>query len=277
LGEAFGNLGWIFGAALFLPFASGKITIWGEPGRAQVFFPAFMLFALLSLPMLLWFKEKNIAQGQKAPINLTSVARKTINGLKELVGKNKNVAVFLLAFSFVSDAIQTIQLYFAVIMDRLYHISDTKKLSILVLMFVFVIIGGYILGKLSDRLGTKKLLIISCLILIVIFSMAFLSSYSWMLYLLAFFGGIGWGGFYVTSRSLLIRISPLAQLGEYFGFYSTFQRFASVIGPIVWGIITLLLKNSGDFQYRTAGFSLIFLMVIGVLLLLRVEEERIKA
>jgi UMF1 family MFS transporter len=277
LGDAFGNAGWIFGSALFLPFASKKITLWGEPGRAQVFFPAFVIFTLLALPLLFWFKEKRVSQEQKTTTSFASVYHKTFHGLKELIGKNKNVALFLLAFCFVSDAILTIQLYFAVIMDRLYGISDTKKLSVLVLMFSFVIIGGYILGRVSDTLGTKKILIISCFILAAIFSLAFLVSYSWVLYLLAFFGGIGWGGFYVTARSLLIKISPLAQLGEYFGFYSTFQRFASVIGPILWGVVTLSLKHTGNFQYQAAGFSLIFLMVIGVLLLLRVEEKRIKA
>lgn len=276
LGDGFGNFGWILGSAILLQFANKKITLWGEPGRAQVFLPAFILFTLFSLPMLFWFKEKNETAQDKNKTNLKSVYTKMLEGLRSLIGSNKNVAVFLIAFSFVSDAILTIQLYFGIIMDRLYGISDNQKFLILTLMFVFVILGGYFLGKISDIFGTKKIIILSCIDLIVIFSIAFLSSNLWVLYLLAFLGGIGWGGFYVTSRALLVKISPLSQLGEYFGFYSTFQRFASIVGPVIWGVITLILKDYGNIKYQAAAFSLIFLMVAGVCILAFVKEEKPK-
>ena len=88
------------------------------------------------------------------------------------------------------------------------------------------------------------------------------------------FVGLGWGGYYATARALLVNISPAKQLGEYFGFYSTFQKFASIIGPLTWGGITLMLTNYGIIRYRIAIIALVALMIAGTALLTRVNEER---
>ena len=60
IGEIFGELGWLIGPALLLPFAMGTITIFGEPGRGQVFLPATLMLILLGLPMIFWLKEKGV-------------------------------------------------------------------------------------------------------------------------------------------------------------------------------------------------------------------------
>lgn len=275
LGEAFNNFTWILASGILLMFANKKITIFGEPGRAQVFLPSFILSMLLFLPMIFWFKETTIPKSISKRLDLREIYQKTVRGFKDLFSKNKNVGIFLVAFSFVADGLQTIQLYFAIIMDRLYKIDDTQKYYVLTLMFVFVVIGDYILGRISDRRGTKVILVLSCIDLVVIFAFALLSSRLEVLYLLAFLGGIGWGGFYATSRAMLIKISPSLQLGEYFGFYSTFQRFASVTGPVLWGITTLILREYGDAKYRVAGLMLVFLMIAGVFMLKYVKEEKV--
>ena len=49
LGQAFNNFGWIVAVAILLPFANGKITLLGSPGRTQVFLPAFILFTVHSI------------------------------------------------------------------------------------------------------------------------------------------------------------------------------------------------------------------------------------
>ena len=72
----------------------------------------------------------------------------------------------------------------------------------------------------------------------------------------------------------MMKISPNNQLGEYFGFYSTFARFASIIAPLVWGIITLLLRNHLVLKYQVAGTVMVGFLMIGTLILSRVKENR---
>jgi hypothetical protein len=56
IGEAGNLLGEVFGLLITLPLASGAVYLFGEAGRAQTFLPATVLFFILALPMLLFFK-----------------------------------------------------------------------------------------------------------------------------------------------------------------------------------------------------------------------------
>jgi UMF1 family MFS transporter len=137
-----------------------------------------------------------------------------------------------------------------------------------------MIVFGYILGKLGDRYGYKKILLFSCLTLIVITSVFFLSSSANALYLVAVIGGAGAGGYYTVSRALMMKISPPDKLGEYFGFYSAFSRFASITAPLIWGGITLALKNTNSVKYQVAGMVMVGLLVVGTIILLNVSESK---
>lgn len=273
IGDSFAEFSWIVGPAILLPFATGVITLFGVPGRSQVFLPAAILTAIFTLPMLLWFKEPKLKVEEK--INFRSVYIHTISGLKYLIKKDKNVLMYLVSFMFISDALLTSLLYFGVFLDKLYRISDTQKVVVLVLMEIVAIPGALIFGRIGDRIGVKKIMLIASVDLLLGFLFVSVTSNISQLYVAAAFLGIGMSGFYVTGRAFLIKISPVDKLGEYFGFYGTFQRFASVVGPLTWGVVIFLLKDFGDFRYRVAGVSMTCLMLIGILLLMRVKEKRI--
>jgi MFS transporter, UMF1 family len=270
IGEAFAEFGWIIGPAVLLLFANGTITLFGTPGRSQVFLPAAILTALFTLPMLLWFKESRLKERKIK--DTSSVYKETIVGIKNLIRKDKNVFLYLVSFMFVSDALLTLLLYFGVFLDKVYKITDNEKVIALVTMQIVATIAALIIGGVTDKLGSKRVMLISCLILVTGFTIACLLSNVSHLYFIAAFLGIGTSGFYVTGRALLINISPKERLGEYFGFYGTFQRFASILGPLLWGLIVLSLKNYEDLSYRIAGISMVLLMMIGIILLIKVKE-----
>lgn len=273
IGQLMGELGWLISPALLLPFSAGMVTITGEPGRGQVFLPATILMALLGIPMIVWFKEHK-PQKKVVGIGFNVVLKSTFSGLKTLVRDNKNVAIFLFSFMFISDALLTASLYFAIYMDQIFHASDFQKYLALALMEIVNIISCYVVGKLSDIKGIKKLYVVACIDLTVIFAIApFISSLN-AFYIVSCIIGFGFGAFYTTSRALLFKIAPVHKIGEYFGIFSTFQKFASIIGPLTWGGITLLLASYGAFRYRAAIFSISILVFIGMMLALKVKEER---
>lgn len=272
IGDVFSEVGWLLGPAILLPFATKQITLFGEPGRGQVFFPAVIIFAVLGLPMIFWLKEPRPKSTTKK-ISFRAVYDKTIQGLKFLIKKDRNTGTSLVAFMFVSDALLTATLYFAIYLDQVFGIGDTQKYLALALLEIAAIPSAYIFGRLSDKFGVKKLLILSCLDLVVAFTLLALSSSLIITYILCFLIGIGFAGFYVTARALLIKISPAERYGEYFGIYSTFQNFASIIGPLIWGIVTLLLKDYGPVRYRIAALSLTVLVGLGTFLFTRVQEK----
>lgn len=273
IGQLANNLGFVVATGVFLLLIKSNFVLFGQSGRNQVFLPATILFGLLALPMLIKFKERSVNQ-QVSTSNFKTVFSQTLKGIRQLFTQQKNVGIFLVAFMLISDAILTANLFFAIFMEQVYHIPDAQKFVLLTLMSVITIPSCYFSGWLGDKLGLKRILILSCVILIISFSLISLSTSSGLLYLLMLFVGLGWGGYYATARALLVNISPAKQLGEYFGFYSTFQKFASIIGPLTWGGITLMLTNYGIVRYRIAIIALVALMIAGTTLLTRVKEER---
>lgn len=273
LGQGLNNFGWIVAMGILLLFTNGTITLISGTGRAQAFIPAFFISVVLCLPLLVLFKEKRtiVKNGQAS---LSKTYREMITGIKELVHNDRNTAQFLVAFCLISDAVLTLGLYWAIFMDQVYKVSDNEKFHLLSIMIIGMILGGYILGRLGDRVGIKNMLLLSCIILIAGFTTAAFLSWAPILYLVSIVGGVGWGTFYVTTRALLIKISPPARLGEYFGFFSTFQRLASIIGPLMWSLTTLMLKDYGIIKYRVAILTLTFIMFIGTILLTGVKEQR---
>lgn len=271
--ETADNIGWLIAPALLLPFSLGIITIFGSPGRAQVFLPAVIIFIITGLPMIIWFKEPK-SKIISPKIDFKGVYKDTIDGFRLLIRKEKNVTRFLVSFMFVSDALLTASLYFAIYLDRVFKISDTQKYLSLALLEITVILSAYVAGKIADKYGNKKVLLLSCVILTLVYGLISVTSSLMFIYVLSALVGLGYGGFYTVSRAMLITISPPSKLGEYFGFYSTFQKFASIIGPLTWGAITLSLKNYGVISYRIGIFALSVLMFIGTLLLIKVKEKR---
>jgi len=226
------------------------------------------------LPFVFFFKEPKTGQTSQA-VDFKSVYKKTLQGLRSLLRKNKNVTTYLLSFMLTSDALLTANLYFAIYLDQVYHMTDTQKLLILVLMEAVAVPSAYIIGKISDTLGIKRLLVLSCVILILVFISLSLSLPLPFVYVLSGLLGVGFGGFFTTARGFLVKIAPPAQLGEYFGFYATFERFASIIGPMTWGAVTLLLRDYGVMKYRVAILALAVLMFAGLALLRKVKEEAV--
>ncbi len=271
--ETADNIGWLIAPALLLPFSLGIITLFGSPGRAQVFLPAVIIFIVTGPPMIIWFKEPK-SKVISPKIDFKGVYKDTIDGFRLLIRKEKNVTRFLVSFMFVSDALLTASLYFAIYLDRVFQISDTQKYLALALLEITVILSAYMAGKIADKYGNKKVLLLSCIILTLVYGLISATSSLVFIYILSAFVGLGYGGFYTVSRAMLINISPPSRLGEYFGFYSTFQKFASIIGPLTWGIITLSLKSYGVISYRIGIFALSVLMFIGTLLLIKVKEKR---
>ena len=85
----------------------------------------------------------------------------------------------------------------------------------------------------------------------------------WMLALLV---ASAQGGSQALSRSLYASLCPSAKSGEFFGFYSIMEKFASIIGPLIFAFAGIALGSS-----RPAILSLILLFLLGGYLLSRVD------
>jgi len=76
------------------------------------------------------------------------------------------------------------------------------------------------------------------------------------------------GGTQAISRSLFALMVPKSRSSEFFGFFSTGEKFAGIIGPAIFGMIGQLTGSS-----RWGIISLTGLFLIGAALLYRVDEK----
>lgn len=270
LGEAAGQFWWIIALLVFMFFVSGTISLIGEPGRHQVFLPAFVFSTIFMLPLLIRFKERwaTIVHSTQ------NLYKKTWQGIRQLRTTQKNVWLYLVAFSLISDIVLTMILYMAVIMDVIYKVPDQTKTVIFIVFVVVGAISAYMVGKIADKIGYKKVLLFTCLMLITTTAIFFYSSAPRILYVVALLGWISSGGYFAATRAFMIKLAPEGELGEYFGLYSTFHKAASITAPLIFWGITLRLIQYPVFKYQVAGSVMIALLIIWSILMYKVKEER---
>jgi UMF1 family MFS transporter len=86
--------------------------------------------------------------------------------------------------------------------------------------------------------------------------------------------GSGLGGVQVADRVLMLRLSPPARLGEFFGLYGLVGKGSQVVGQLLYGLILLWTFDTlGNGAYQLAVLSLLVTMLIGAWLLRPVSDR----
>jgi UMF1 family MFS transporter len=83
---------------------------------------------------------------------------------------------------------------------------------------------------------------------------------------LAVLVGLVQGGTQALSRSLFASMVPAHKSGEFFGFYSVFEKFAGIFGPLLFAVAIEATGSS-----RNSILSVIAFFVVGGVLLAFVD------
>ena len=71
------------------------------------------------------------------------------------------------------------------------------------------------------------------------------------------------GATWAADRVYMQRISPPRYLGEFYGLYATVGRFATILGPLLWGVIVTIL---GLPRELALGALLLFILAARIVL-----------
>ena len=136
--------------------------------------------------------------------------------------------------------------------------------EIVALLAAWLVKSGFV--DLSNWLDTRRSILLSLLIYCIIACWGFLLNSTVEFWMLAVMVAMVQGGSQALSRSLYASLCPTAKSGEFFGFYAIMEKFASIIGPLIFAFAGIALGST-----RPAILSLIALFVIGGYLLSRVD------
>jgi MFS transporter, UMF1 family len=128
---------------------------------------------------------------------------------------------------------------------------------------------AFLFGMLASRIGAKRAVFLGLLAYTIISMIGYYMTTATHFFILAGLVGMVQGGTQALSRSLFATLIPAHKSGEFFGFYSVFEKFSSIFGPLLFSVTIALTGSS-----RNAILSVIAFFAIGALLLAFVNVEQ---
>jgi UMF1 family MFS transporter len=244
-----------------------------EQATRMSFLSAAIWWAVFSIPIFRNVPEPP-AVGPEGGGPRPSVLRASFGQLGQTLRElrsYKQAFLLLLAFLLYNDGIQTIIRMSGAYGAELGISPASLITSYLVVQFVGVPFA-FLFGNLAPRIGVKRCLFIPIAVYLVVTFLSYRMRTGRDFMILAVLVGTVMGGSQAISRSLFATMIPRQRSGEFFGFWSVFEKFAGVFGPLVFAAV---IGATG--QSRPAILSLIVFFVLGGLLLAFVDVEEGRA
>lgn len=182
---------------------------------------------------------------------------------------------FLFSFFVYSMALQTV-MYVASVYGEKDIKLDTASLITAILIIQLVAVGGAVLfSRLSAHFGN----VMSVSTALVIWVGICIGAYylpegdATGFYVLGGLVGLVMGGSQAISRSTYSKLLPTetSDHASFFSFFDVTEKLSIVVGMFVWGLMDNLVDR------RTGILALVVFFVLGLLLLQRVKDDKIKA
>ena len=268
LGYALGYLGGglLFAVNVFMVLKPQTFGL-GDAGQAVrvSFLMVGIWWALFSLPVMLFVHERNPRPAN--PHALRGALGEIRDNFRE-VGRYRMVALFLLAYWLYIDGVDTI-VRMAVDYGLAIGFEPSDLLTALLITQFVGFPSALVFGRVGDRYGPKKGIMIALVVYIIIVFWAWRMNSPWEFHALAVVIGLVQGGIQSLSRSLYARLIPQDRAGMFFGVYNMLGKFAAVIGPLLVGWVA---AASGD--SRLGILAVLLLFVAGFVVLQRVIVEK---
>jgi UMF1 family MFS transporter len=173
--------------------------------------------------------------------------------------------LMLLAFMIYNDGIQTI-IKMATAYGTEIGIGQSALIGAILLVQFVGIPCSFLFGLLAGRIGAKQAIFVGLLAYTGISILGYFMTSATHVFLLAGLVGMVQGGTQALSRSLFASMIPQHKSGEFFGFFSIFEKFAGIFGPLIFAGTIAATGSS-----RNAILSVIGFFAVGAVLLWLVD------
>ena len=242
-----------------------------------------VFFALAAVPIFLWLRERAERQELPEGENYLSIALKRLGKTIRTAGRFREFVKFMVAFLVYNDGIIMALDFAAIIGAVLYGMTTEQLIIFMIIVQITNVAGAYLFGILVDRLGGKRSLVLSLLMLIAVVIWLYFNQTLTGYFVVGAVAGVAMAGAQSVSRTMVAIFAPPGQSAEFYGFFAVIGRTSSVIGPLVFGLLAaeatgwfqsqgdMLAKQSG---HRVAILSIAAFLVVGLILLLFVDEKK---
>lgn len=256
-GYGIGYLGSISSLLLSIPLInSGNINFTWI--MVSLFFMIFSIPAFLYLPA-----------DEKKGLRVSSAAKEglrfTIRGLKK-IWSQRETRKFLIAYLIYEDGVNTVIVFSSIFAATTLGFTDRELINLYILVQITALIGAFMMAKPIDYVGPKKIVSISLIMWTTVSFLAFFISEKSYFWIIAIIAGLGLGTIQAASRALYTQFIPLGNETEYFGVYAMIGKSSAIIGPLLFGYISVA---TGSQRPAILFVSIFFMLGLVILQLVK--------
>jgi UMF1 family MFS transporter len=251
----------------WLGYPAGYFTV------QDCFLSVAFWWLIFSLPTFLFLRER-------AQKNLPSLGKSYFSQGYQLLRHTfqrirtfRELTKFLVAYLIYNDGIETVIVMASIFGAEVLGMETGEIILFFLMIQGIAFFGSLIFGFLADAIGNKRSVLISLGVWSLIVIWAFRLGIFWdpktEYWILGVLAGIVMGGSQAASRSLQGIFTPDANSAEFFGFFAVSGKFASVFGPLIYGI---LIAVTGSVQ--SGILSVLLFFIVGMVILLTVNEKK---
>ncbi len=267
--------------------------------RASLIITA-LYFALFASPLFLWLRER--AKRRRVPPgeSYVTIASKRLLRTFRMVKRHREFTKFIVAFLIYNDGILMTVNFAAIFGAVMFGLNQQQLIIFMIIVQVTSVIGAYVSGVLADRLSGKMSVVIFILLMLVAVVGLFVNETVTGFYIIGGVAGCALSAVQSVSRAMVAMLSPPGRSAEFYGFFAVAGRTSSFIGPTIYGWVAaesaIWFQSQGErasflwfkaieggapfaeqLGQRVAVLPVIAFLVVGLLLLLSVNEARARS
>lgn len=280
-----GNMGKVSGYGWSLGYFGGLLTLglclayitWasGLGLTAESYVPVTLIitaiiFAVTALPTFVWLRERAVASPLVAGVSYLGEGFGKVKQTLKHAAQLPDLFRFLLCLTVYQAGVATVVVIAAIYAQEVMGF-DSQELIVLIMVVNFTAaLGAFAFGYAQDKFGSVPSLACGLLVWISAGIVTLLADSTGDFWFAGNLMGLAMGATQAGGRALIGEFTPVERAGEFFGLWGFSARTAAIIGPLSYGVISSL--SDGD--HRLALLSTLSFFIIGLLLLLTVNEAR---
>lgn len=231
--------------------------------------------ALFTIPAFLVLKDRRTPRAPR--VGIAESYRLVWRSVSGLWVVSRHTVYFLLASALFRDGLAGVFTFGAVLAARTFGLSDGEVIIFGAAANVVAGLATMAFGLVDDRIGPKKVILISLGSLVALGLLIFVlhgggKPVFWSVGLLM---TVFVGPAQAASRSFLARLIPQGKSGEIFGLYATTGRAVSFLAPVAFGgFVALGAAVTGEENTQYWGIlGIVLILAAGFAVMLPVKEH----
>jgi len=239
-----------------------------QMGMRFCFLTVSLWWAIFALPTFYFLKGHKKPPFKKTGNYLKEGFRIFFQTIKE-ISHYRQAIKFLIAFLIYNEGVQTVIVMATVFGATELLLKESTLIGVLLMVQFIGIAGALFFGQMGQKIGAKRTLLIILTIWIGVTLYAFFMKKTVEFWIMGVVVGFILGGSQALSRSLYALLIPKEKSSEFFGFYAISNRFASIFGPLGFGLVRDIL---GNIRYSIPFLTVFF--IIGMIILVTIEVKK---